>query len=198
MNDSHGAWMCPIFCWKRRIKNGPPQYLAFPVIVLRMMYCKDWGCLLSLWTYKKPPDLLQFFAPLPEEQSGLLAQAQVKGSLEQFSLFADLDEKHFAVNGKFTNINVAPSAAMPGIENLTGQLKGSDQQGSVDLATKDARIETSGLFREALRITTTQRHDSLAANTGRLDRIQSNHCVGFPRFKDQKQIEFTYSKNGRT
>jgi uncharacterized protein (TIGR02099 family) len=42
---------------------------------------------------------------------------------------------------------------MPGIENLTGQLKGSDQQGRVDLATKDARMTTSGLFREALKIT---------------------------------------------
>ena len=88
--------------------------------------------------------LLQFFAPLPEQQSGLLAQAQLKGSLEQFSLFADLDEKHFAVNGKFTNINVAPSAAIPGIENLTGQIKGSDQQGHVDLATKDAFINNVG------------------------------------------------------
>ena len=97
--------------------------------------------------------LLQFFAPLPEEQARLLAQAQLKGSLEQFSLFADLDEKHFAVNGKFTKINVAPSATIPGIENLTGQLKGSDQEGSVDLATKDARMTTSGLFREALKIT---------------------------------------------
>ncbi|MDD1625665.1 MAG: TIGR02099 family protein, partial [Methylococcaceae bacterium] len=64
--------------------------------------------------------LLQFFAPLPKEAGVLLTQAQLKGSLEQFSLFADLDEKHFAVNGKFTKINVAPSATMPGIENLTG------------------------------------------------------------------------------
>ena len=97
--------------------------------------------------------LLQFFAPLPEEAVMLLAQAQLKGSLEQFSLFADLDENHFAVNGKFTNINVAPLAAIPGIENLTGQLKGSDQQGRVDLATKDARMISSGLFRDALIIT---------------------------------------------
>jgi len=97
--------------------------------------------------------LLQFFAPLPEGTGVLLTQAQLKGSLEQFSLFADLDEKHYAVNGKFTKINVAPSGARPGIENLSGQLKGSEQQGSVVLATKDARMTTSGLFRDALRIT---------------------------------------------
>ncbi|HEY5138901.1 MAG TPA: DUF3971 domain-containing protein, partial [Methylococcales bacterium] len=97
--------------------------------------------------------LLHFFAPLPNEQSKLLAQAQLKGSLEKFSLFADLDEKNFAVNGKFNKISIAHSVAMPGIENLTGQLKGSDQQGGVVLATKDARMTTSGFFRDSLSIT---------------------------------------------
>ncbi len=96
--------------------------------------------------------LLYFFAPLTDERSKLLAQAQLKGSLEQFSLFADLKEKHFVVNGKFTKINVAPSVAIPGIENLTGHLNGTDQQGYVVLASKDARMTTSGLFRDALKI----------------------------------------------
>ena len=97
--------------------------------------------------------LLQFFAPLPEEQAKLLAQAQLKGSLEQFSLFADLNEKQFAVNGQFTKINIAPSVGILGIENLTGQLKGSDQQGSLDLATQDARLTSLDIFRDAIRIT---------------------------------------------
>ena len=97
--------------------------------------------------------LLQFFAPLPKEAGVLLAKAQLKGSLEHFSFFADLNEKHFAVDGQFTKINIAPSAGMPGIENLTGQLKGSDQQGSLDLATHDARLTSLGIFRDAIRIT---------------------------------------------
>jgi uncharacterized protein (TIGR02099 family) len=97
--------------------------------------------------------LLQFFAPLSDEQSQLLTKAQLKGSLEQFSLFTDLKEKHFSVNGKFTKINLAPSASILGIENLSGQLKGNDQQGCVNLATKDASLTSSGIFREALKIT---------------------------------------------
>jgi uncharacterized protein (TIGR02099 family) len=97
--------------------------------------------------------VLGFFAPLPEKETKFLAQAQLEGVLEQFSLFADLDEKHYAVNGRFTKINIAPSVAIPGIENLTGRLKGSDQLGHVDLATKDARMTTSGVFREPLIIT---------------------------------------------
>lgn len=97
--------------------------------------------------------IVQFFAPLPDKQFTLLTQARLKGSLEQFSLFADLDEKHYAVNGKFTNISVAPLAAMPGMSNLSGYLKGSDQQGCLRLTSKEARLTASGLFREVLPIT---------------------------------------------
>ena len=99
-------------------------------------------------------DVIKFFAPLPKDAGVLLGQAQLKGALEQFSLFADLDNKNFAVNGTFAHITVAPTAAMPGIENLTGQLKGSDQEGSVELVTKEAQV--TGLFREAVKVTTLQ------------------------------------------
>ena len=143
--------------------------------------------------------ILQFFAPLPEETGMLLAQAQLKGSLEQFSLFADLDEKHFAVNGKFTKINVAPSDSIPGIENLTGQLKGSDQQGRVDLATEDALMTTSGLFRDALRISKlkgtlawqqTPDHWIVSSPVIELDspdlKTKSRVCLSIPKMEGQK------------
>ncbi|MFA6052586.1 MAG: YhdP family protein [Methylobacter sp.] len=94
--------------------------------------------------------IAQFFAPLPKEQLNLLAQAGLKGSLEHFSLFADLDAKSVAVNGKFNKISVAPLSATPGIENLSGQIKGSDKRGVVRLETKGAQITSPDLFREAL------------------------------------------------
>ncbi|WP_262964472.1 YhdP family protein [Methylobacter psychrophilus] len=97
--------------------------------------------------------ILQFFAPLSDEQFKKLAQIQLQGSLEELSLFADLDEKHYAVNGEFTNISFPSLGAMPGMENLTGHLKGSDQLGRVTLATKDARLTAPGLFRETLTMT---------------------------------------------
>lgn len=96
--------------------------------------------------------LAQFFAPLPEEQSKLLADAQLKGSLENFSLFADLDAKSAALNGRFANIGVAPMLAVPGIENLTGRIKGSEKQGVITLATEDAWLTAQDLFREPLPI----------------------------------------------
>lgn len=94
--------------------------------------------------------LLQFFAPLPEGAATSLAKADLKGSLEQTSLFADLDQNHFAVNGKFNKINIAATSAVPGIENLSCQIKGSDQRGLIHLAAQNARITSKGLFRDAL------------------------------------------------
>ncbi len=96
--------------------------------------------------------ILNFFAPLPEAADMQLAQAKMKGSLEQFSLFADLDENHFAVNGKFTNLSFAPFATVPGIENMTGQLKGDEVHGDLKLAANDVRLIALGLFRDALTI----------------------------------------------
>ncbi len=94
--------------------------------------------------------LAQFFAPLPDEQANTLAQAQLKGMLEDFSVFADWDAKSVALNGSFANVRVAPLLSVPGIENLTGRIKGSEKQGTVSLATKDAWLASPNLFREVL------------------------------------------------
>lgn len=96
--------------------------------------------------------LAQFFAPLPDEQSELLAQAQLKGDLKNFSMFADLDAKSAALNGRLDNIGVAPMLSVPGIENLTGRIKGSEKQGVITLATEDAWLTAPDLFREPLPI----------------------------------------------
>ncbi|MGZ4981337.1 MAG: YhdP family protein [Methylobacter sp.] len=94
--------------------------------------------------------LAQFFAPLKEKQVNTLAKAQLKGLLENFSLFADLDAKSVELNGRFDKLGVASLSSVPGIENLTGRIKGSEKQGSVTLTTKDAWLTGPGLFREAL------------------------------------------------
>ena len=40
--------------------------------------------------------------------------------------------------------------SVPGIENLTGHIKGSEKQGVITLATKDAWLIAPDLFREVL------------------------------------------------
>lgn len=93
-----------------------------------------------------------FFAPLPEEVAALLAQAQVKGHLNQVSLVADLSKKTATITGRFNGLGYAPllSLSLPGIQNLTGEIQGNEQQGVVHFSTHDATIASPDLFREAL------------------------------------------------
>jgi uncharacterized protein YhdP len=91
-----------------------------------------------------------FFAPLSDEQDKLLTQAQLKGFLKAFSLYADPDQKTFAVNGEFSQLTSAPVLKIPGIVNATGRIKGSHQQGALHLATENAQVLAPHLFREAL------------------------------------------------
>ncbi len=153
LNDSQWRLDVPNFLLETADKKWPAAVFSVSGDHTEDNLLHKLGLFVESVDLQEVSSVLHFFAPLTDEQSQLLAQAQLKGSLEQFSLFADLDEKSFAVNGRFTKISVAPLAAMPGMENLAGQLKGSDQQGNVDLATEDARMTTSGLFREALKIT---------------------------------------------
>ncbi|MGZ5049836.1 MAG: YhdP family protein [Methylobacter sp.] len=94
--------------------------------------------------------LIRFFSPSANKQADLLTQAQLKGTLENFALFADLDAKALALNGSFNNIGIASLAVVPGIENLSGKIKGDQTQGEIALATLGARLAAPGLFREAL------------------------------------------------
>ncbi len=105
-------------------------------------------------------DLLQFFAPLPDEQAKILAEARLRGRVEDLSLFADVDKKQFAVNGRFAGLGFAPLPAFPGMENLTGHLKGSEQQGSIWLMTQNATLSSPGLFRSELAIRVLKGHVS--------------------------------------
>lgn len=94
--------------------------------------------------------LLQFFAPLTDEQSQVLGQAQVSGILRGFSLYAEPNTKSFAVAGWFDSISIGPLLSMPGMENISGQVKGSDKLGVVDLDSQDVRFKAPRLFNKPL------------------------------------------------
>ncbi len=93
-------------------------------------------------------DLALFFGRLPDEQAAKLVNAEVKGSLENLSLFVNPNEKSIAVDGKFAGLTSAPFAQIPGVNNLTGQIKGNEKAGSLTLATEDMLIQAPDLFRE--------------------------------------------------
>jgi uncharacterized protein (TIGR02099 family) len=150
--DSQWQLDVPRFLLETSDKKWPAAAFSVSVNRTKDNLLHNFGLFVEQVDLQEASSVLQFFAPLPKEAAVLLAQAQPKGSLEHLSLFADLDQNHFAVNGKFANINIAATAAIPGIENLSGQLKGSDQQGEISLATQDAQMTSQGLFRDALLI----------------------------------------------
>ncbi|WP_411727477.1 YhdP family protein [Methyloglobulus sp.] len=94
--------------------------------------------------------LLQFFAPLTDEQSQVLGLSQVSGILRGFSLYAEPNTKSFAVAGWFDSISIKPLLSMPGMENISGQVKGSDKLGVVGLDSQDVRFKDPRLFNKPL------------------------------------------------
>lgn len=90
--------------------------------------------------------LAQFFAPLTEEQTQLLGQAKISGNIRQFSLYAEPELKSFAIAGWFDAISIEPILAKPGIENISGKIKGSDKLGKVELASQDVHVKAPQLF----------------------------------------------------
>ncbi|MDD2722445.1 MAG: DUF3971 domain-containing protein [Methylovulum sp.] len=91
-----------------------------------------------------------FFAPQPDEKIAAIAAANPVGDLEKLTLFVNLKDRTAAINGNFKGISFAPFASVPGVENLTGHIKGTDKHGVVALHTHDARIKSPAYFREAL------------------------------------------------
>ncbi|MDD5276515.1 MAG: YhdP family protein [Methylovulum sp.] len=94
--------------------------------------------------------LALLFAPLAKEQTDLLAQAQLQGTLRSFSVYADLEAKKSAINGQFRQISFSPVQKIPGVTNLTGEVTGNLNQGVLHLDTNDATVNYPSLFREAL------------------------------------------------
>ncbi|MDD1617033.1 MAG: hypothetical protein CG439_2205, partial [Methylococcaceae bacterium NSP1-2] len=96
--------------------------------------------------------LTQFFAPLTDDQAKLLAQAQLKGELKNVTISADMDNKQLSVNGKFNHLSSEPVLTLPAIENLSGSIKGNEQQGKIRLTTDHAQIKYPHLFRNPIPI----------------------------------------------
>ena len=94
--------------------------------------------------------LLQFFAALTDEQAQVLGLAQVSGILRSFSLYAEPNTKSFAVAGWFDSISIGPLLSMPGMENVSGQVKGSDKLGVVEMDSQDVRFKDPRLFNKPL------------------------------------------------
>lgn len=97
-------------------------------------------------------ELLGFFVPLEEESSTLVSNLDLQGQLKNFALFADLKNKQYAVNTVFEKINANAIASFPQVKNLSGSIKGSNDQGFISLNTEQGELYFPKLFRDAFSI----------------------------------------------
>lgn len=94
----------------------------------------------------------EFFAP--DAQAKLLTQAQLKGRLDNFTLSTNIDTRQLTVDGQFANVSTSPMQSQPGIDNFSGHINGNEQQGSIQLNTKNAQFKAPNLFRTAIPVNT--------------------------------------------
>ena len=90
--------------------------------------------------------LVSFFAPLTESQTQLVDNAQVSGALKNLSFYAEPDTKKFAIAGWFDALGFQSVFSVPGIANLSGQIKGSDLLGKVALTSEQFQVKAYQLF----------------------------------------------------
>ena len=75
-----------------------------------------------------------------------------KGRLRDVSLFVSQDFQHYAARGRFDQLGNDHFAAMPQIQNISGQFSATDRYGQMTLDTQNAKVNASDWFRNPLDI----------------------------------------------
>lgn len=96
--------------------------------------------------------LTDFFAPLGNKNKKLLANLNLKGRLKNTTIFADIKNQQYAINGAFEQVFIDAFSSFPKIENFSGVVKGSNERGQIYLNTEEGRAFFPSLFREAFSI----------------------------------------------
>lgn len=97
----------------------------------------------------------EFFLPLlakdlPDFKN--LTGLNLKGQLTNTLFFADLKQKTYAINGQFKHLSIASPAPYPQLQNLSGSIEGTEQQGDLILNTQNANFIAQPMFRSILSI----------------------------------------------
>ncbi|MEQ1545736.1 YhdP family protein [Methyloglobulus sp.] len=139
--------------------------------------------------------LLHFFAPLTGEQAQLLTQAQARGTLKDFSLYAEPQLKNFAIAGWFDSLSIEPLLTLPKIENISGKVKGSDKLGKVELASQNIHINLPQLFNKAVFFS--QINGILAWQQAEDQWVLSSQAIGLncPAFQSENRFLVRIPKN---
>ncbi len=97
-------------------------------------------------------EMVQFFAPLTQENRTLLTHLEVKGQVNNFTGYLNTEKNIFAVNGEFNNIFISSFADFPQIKNLSASIHGSNESGIIGFNTQKASVFFPDIFRKAIPI----------------------------------------------
>ena len=97
-------------------------------------------------------ELILFAGLLEDEQLDFLNALNLKGRLNDFSLFADPQKNKFAAKGYFHKISLSAVDSVPQLNNFSGNIRGTDQSGYVHLNTENAQIYFPEINREPVQL----------------------------------------------
>ncbi len=97
---------------------------------------------------------VSYFAPFfldTDQQAKLPKEFKMAGVLQDFSIYTTEDLQQFALNGSFSDITINSAAdTLPQLQGVSGQVHGSQKQGSLVFDSKSGSLFFPSLFRSAI------------------------------------------------
>jgi uncharacterized protein (TIGR02099 family) len=90
--------------------------------------------------------LIKFIGILPKNHIENITNANPKGWLENFTVYAEPDTQNFAMAGRFKGLSFSPVQKLPGLVNLDGRLKGTNQTGLLQLSANNSQLKADSMF----------------------------------------------------
>lgn len=90
---------------------------------------------------------------LPDHLDQQLTAIALEGEVKNLLLLAHPKQKTFAINAQLSGINTQPIDNIPGVQNLNAYIKGSAQQGIMQINSPQLKLDAPRLFNQALNFT---------------------------------------------
>ena len=140
--------------------------------------------------------LNQFFAPLVmTKNSEWLKNASIKGKLHNALLFADLTHSHYALKADFDKVSVAKLNHFPEFNNLSGSIRGTQQQGTVFFNSQNMLVDIKNVFRAPLEINRFKGQLNWEQFCEELQLTTNNLQLDSPYLNSQNRFSLSIPKN---
>lgn len=97
--------------------------------------------------------IIQHYKILPAPLHKQLQTLALEGELKDLLLLANPSQQTFAVNGQLQQIKTRPLDDIPGVEGLSAYIKGTEENGLIQISSQQLNITAPKLFRKPLLVT---------------------------------------------